>query len=121
MYYPQIKSLSIVTNQGKVWHITKLDRFDFDETCLGRALELLARLAVRMAGGGQEDTETETESDMEFLDEVVRRKGIHVQLWLDGKEKTMEECLELFRNMKEFSPETPDSRDDILSSKPKPE
>ena len=31
MYYPQIKSLSIVTNQGKVWHITKLDRFDFDE------------------------------------------------------------------------------------------
>lgn len=40
---------------------------------------------------------------------------------LDGKEKTMEECLELFRNMKEFSPETPDSRDDILSSKPKPE
>ena len=51
------------------------DRFDFDETCLGRALELLARLAVRMAGGGQEDTETETESDMEFLDEVVRRKA----------------------------------------------
>lgn len=33
----------------------------------------------------------------------------------------MEEYLELFRNMKEFSPETPDSRDDILSSKPKPE
>ena len=31
MYYPQIKSLSIVTNQGKVWHITKLDSFDFDE------------------------------------------------------------------------------------------
>lgn len=62
------------------------DRFDFDETCLGRALELLARLAVRMAGGGQEDTETETESDMEFLDEVVRRKGIHVQLWLEGED-----------------------------------
>ena len=37
MYYPQIKSLSIVTNQGKVWHITKLDRFDFDET--RRAME----------------------------------------------------------------------------------
>lgn len=50
------------------------------------ALELLARLAVRMAGGGQEDTETETESDMEFLDEVVRRKGIHVQLWLEGED-----------------------------------
>ncbi len=30
---------------------------------------------------------------------------------LDGKEKTMEEYLELFRNMKEFSPETPDSRE----------
>ena len=40
---------------------------------------------------------------------------------LDGKEKTMEEYLELFRNMKEFSPQTPDSRDDILSSKPKSE
>ena len=26
------------------------DRFDFDETCLGRALELLARLAVRIGG-----------------------------------------------------------------------
>ena len=62
------------------------DRFDFDETCLGRALELLARLAVRMAGGGQEDTETQTENDMEFLDEVVRRKGIHVQLWLEGED-----------------------------------
>lgn len=37
MYYPQIKSLSIVTNQGKVWHITKLDRFDFDEA--RRAIE----------------------------------------------------------------------------------
>lgn len=37
MYYPQIKSLSIVTNQGKVWHITKLDRFDFDEA--RRAME----------------------------------------------------------------------------------
>ncbi|MFQ9867864.1 MAG: hypothetical protein ACLRWP_13400 [Bilophila wadsworthia] len=42
------------------------DRFDFDETCLGRALELLARLAVRMAGGGQEDTETETEATWNF-------------------------------------------------------
>lgn len=37
MYYPQIKSLSIVTNHGKVWHITKLDRFDFDEA--RRAME----------------------------------------------------------------------------------
>lgn len=37
---------------------------------------------------------------------------------LDGKEKTMEEYLELFRNMKEFSPEMPDSRKDALSSKP---
>ncbi len=37
MYYPQIKSLSIVTNQGKVWHITKLDRFDFDKA--KRAME----------------------------------------------------------------------------------
>ena len=37
MYYPQIKSLSIVTNQGKVRHITKLDRFDFDEA--RRAME----------------------------------------------------------------------------------
>lgn len=37
MYYPQIKSLSIVTNQGKVWYITKLDRFDFDEA--RRAME----------------------------------------------------------------------------------
>lgn len=27
------------------------DRFDFDETCLGQALELLTRLAVRMAAG----------------------------------------------------------------------
>ena len=62
------------------------DRFDFDETCLGQALELLTRLAVRMAGGGQEDTETQTENDMEFLDEVVRRKGIHVQLWLEGED-----------------------------------
>ena len=62
------------------------DRFDFDETCLGRALELLARLAVRMAGGGQEGTETETENNMEFLDEAVRRKGIHVQLWLEGED-----------------------------------
>lgn len=61
-------------------------RFDFDDACLGRALELLARLAVRMAGGGQEDNETETENDMEFLDEVVRRKGIHVQLWLEGED-----------------------------------
>ena len=26
------------------------DRFDFDEACLGRALELLARLACRLAG-----------------------------------------------------------------------
>lgn len=35
---------------------------------------------------------------------------------LDGKEKTMEEYLELFRNMKEFSPETPNPRHDDLSS-----
>ena len=26
------------------------------------------------------------ESGMEFLDEVVRRKGIHVQLWLEGED-----------------------------------
>ena len=38
---------------------------------------------------------------------------------LDGKEKTMEEYLELFRNMKEFSPTMPDSRDNSLSSNAK--
>ena len=59
------------------------ERFDFDEACLGRALELLARLAVRLVGG---EAHTETEGNMEFLDDVVRRKAVHVQAWLEGED-----------------------------------
>lgn len=55
-------------------------RFDFDESALGRALELLVRLALRCAGG------IPAEGNMPFLDRAVQNRRVHLHLWLEGED-----------------------------------
>ena len=92
MRYSSIRTMSIVTNQGKVWQISKTSKINFDEA-KARMVRAIA------ASDGNKDQAIEYSSKGAT---ITAQKGEDEML--DGDNLTMEEYEKLFADMEEVRP-----------------